>query len=61
MAFQMFDRAKEVGYGKFTDIAVEFKSLLDFIANLDKDVIVYLLVDFPLPELPSTSTANPIS
>ncbi|WP_304960273.1 AAA family ATPase [Thomasclavelia cocleata] len=43
MAFQMFDRAKEVGYGKFTDIAVEFKSLLDFIANLDKDVIVYLL------------------
>lgn len=43
MAFQMFDKAKEVGYGKFTDIAVEFKGLLDFIANLDKDVIVYLL------------------
>lgn len=43
MAFQMFDKAKEVGYGKFTDIAVEFKGLLDFIANLDKNVIVYLL------------------
>ncbi len=43
MAFQMFDKAKEVGYGKFTDIAVEFKGLLDFIADLDKDVIVYLL------------------
>lgn len=39
----MFDKAKEVGYGKFTDIAVEFKGLLDFIADLDKDVIVYLL------------------
>ena len=42
MSFQMFDKAKEVGYAKFTDIAVEFKELLDSIANLDKDVIVYL-------------------
>ena len=43
MAFQMFDKAKETGYGKFTDIAVEFKNLLDFISNLKNDVIVYLL------------------
>lgn len=43
MAFQMFDRAKEVGYGKFTDIALEFKNLLDFISNLNNDVTVYLL------------------
>lgn len=44
MAFQMFDKAKEIGYGKFTDIALEFKNLLDFISSaLDDDVIVYLL------------------
>lgn len=42
MAFQMFDKAKELGYGKFTDIAIEFKALLDFITDLDDDVIVYL-------------------
>ena len=43
MSFQMFDKAKEVGYGKFTDIAVEFKNLLDFISGLNDDVTVYLL------------------
>ena len=26
MAFELFDRAKETGYGKFTDIAVRFRS-----------------------------------
>lgn len=44
MAFEMFDRAKETGYGKFTDIALDFKNLLDFIQNeTNEDVIVYLL------------------
>lgn len=44
MAFSMFDRAKEVGYGKFTDIALDFKSLMDFIIyQLPPDVIVYFL------------------
>lgn len=44
MAFQMFDKAKELGYGKFTEIAIAFKDLLDFISSaLDDDVIVYLL------------------
>jgi hypothetical protein len=44
MAFEMFDRAKETGFGKFTDIAQEFKQLLDFVQVSTKDdVIVYLM------------------
>lgn len=44
MAFSMFARAKEVGYGKFTDIALDFKGLMDFIIyQLPSDVIVYFL------------------
>lgn len=44
MAFEMFDRAKENGYGKFTDIALDFKNLMDFIQTSTKDdVTVYLL------------------
>lgn len=44
LAFEMFDRAKETGYGKFTDIAVRFRNMLDFIINkMPDDVIVYLL------------------
>lgn len=44
MAFGMFDRAKEVGYGKFTDIALDFKNLLTYIiTKTPPDVIVYFL------------------
>lgn len=44
MAFEMFDRAKEVGYNKFTDVALNFRSLVDFvIRNTPSDVIVYFL------------------
>lgn len=44
MAFGMFDRAKEVGYNKFTDIAVDFKNLVTYIIkNVPSDVIVYFL------------------
>lgn len=44
MAFESFRRAKEVGYGKFTDYAVDFKSLIDFIiTQTPDDTIVYLL------------------
>lgn len=43
MSFEMFDRAKEMGYGKFTDIALDFKNLLDFIqTSTNDDVTVYL-------------------
>lgn len=41
---EMFDRAKEVGYNKFTDIALNFRNLIHFInKNLPDDVIVYFL------------------
>ena len=44
LAFEMFDRAKETGYGKFTDIAVRFKNMIDFIIKkMPDDVIVYFL------------------
>lgn len=44
MAFELFDRAKETGYGKFTDIALNFRNLLDFIIRkLPADTIVYFL------------------
>lgn len=44
MAFAMFDKAKEVGYGKFTDIALDFKNLIDFIIRkTPDDIIVYFL------------------
>lgn len=44
MAFGMFDRAKEVGYGKFTDIALDFKNLVtNIIKSTPSDVIVYFL------------------
>lgn len=44
LAFELFDKAKVTGYGKFTDIAVNFKRMLDFIIQvLPADTIVYLL------------------
>lgn len=44
MAFELFDKAKEVGYGKFTDIAVHFKQVIDTIRDFTpEDTIVYLL------------------
>ena len=44
LAFEMFDRAKETGYGKFTDIALRFRNMLSFVArNTPDDCIVYFL------------------
>lgn len=44
MAFEMFDRAKEVGYNKFTDVALNFRNLVDFvIREMPADKIVYFL------------------
>ena len=44
MAFEMFDKAKEIGYNKFTDVALHFRNLIDFIIRgLPEDVIVYFL------------------
>lgn len=44
MSFDMFDRAKETGYGKFTDCALNFYNLIQFvIKNLPPHIIVYFL------------------
>lgn len=44
MAFAMFGKAKETGYGKFTDIALDFYNLLQHvIRNTPRDCIVYFL------------------
>lgn len=44
LAFEMFDRAKEIGYNKFTDIAVRFRNMIDYInRSTPEDTIVYLL------------------
>lgn len=44
LAFDSFDKAKETGYGKFTDMAINFKDLIDFVINdLADDKIVYFL------------------
>ena len=37
MAFEMFDRAKEVGYNKFTDVALNFRTLVDKIIRETSD------------------------
>ena len=44
LAFEMFDRAKETGYGKFTDIALRFRNMISYVArNTSPDTIVYFL------------------
>lgn len=44
MCFEMFQTAKEKGYEKFTDMALHFYNLLQFIIQkLPPDVIVYFL------------------
>lgn len=44
MAFEELDRARETGYTKFTEMALNFSGLVRFIATeLPSDVIVYFL------------------
>jgi len=44
MAFEMFDKAKETGYAKFTEMAKSFYDLIQYIIRgLPDDVIVYFL------------------
>lgn len=44
MAFDSFDRAKETGYGKFTDMAQNFYGLIRFVIDsTPDDCIVYFL------------------
>lgn len=44
LAFEFFEKAKETGYGKFTDLALNFKNLIDYvIRETPDDCIVYFL------------------
>lgn len=44
LSFEFFDRAQENGYTKFTEIALHFRNLIQFvITNTPKDCIVYFL------------------
>ena len=44
MAFEAFDKAKVKGYEKWTDIAVNFRNLINIAVNdTPKDTIVYFL------------------
>lgn len=45
LAFELFDRAKETGYVKFTDIALRFRNMLSYVASgkVPDDTIVYFL------------------
>ena len=51
MAFESFDHAKETGYAKFTNMALNFRNLIDFvIRRTPDDVIVYFLHHTELTE-----------
>lgn len=51
MAFESFDHAKETGYGKFTNMALNFRNLIDFIIRgTPPDCIVYMLHHTELSE-----------
>lgn len=44
LSFELFDRAKETGYGKFTDIALKFRMIIKYVMEkLPEDVTVYFL------------------
>ena len=44
MAFEMFAKAKDAGYTKFTDIALNFSGIIQYvIKELPSDIIVYFL------------------
>ena len=44
LAFDMFDRAKETGSGKFTDLAVRFKNMLTYVnQKTPDDCVVFFL------------------
>ena len=51
MAFESFDHAKDTGYTKFTNMALNFKNLISFIIEqTPEDCIVYFLHHTELTE-----------
>jgi hypothetical protein len=52
LAFELFDRVSETGYGKFTDIAVRFRNMISYVASneVPEDTIVYFMHHTDLDE-----------
>lgn len=46
MSLENFRRAKETGYGKYTDMALNFERLIEWATQTDKDTIVYLMMHY---------------
>jgi len=46
MSLENFRRAKENGYGKFTDMALNFERLIEWATQTNEDTIVYLLMHY---------------
>lgn len=50
MAFASFDKAKIKGFDKFTDMAVDFKQLIDAAFATDDDTTVYFLMHYDIDD-----------
>lgn len=46
MQLENFRRAKETGYQKFTDIALNFERLIEWAMQTDEDTIVYMMMHY---------------
>ena len=46
MSLENFRRAKETGYAKFTDMALNFERLVEWATQTDEDTIVYLMMHY---------------
>lgn len=46
MSLENFRRAKETGYGKFTDMALNFERLIEWAVQTDEDTIVYIFMHY---------------
>ena len=44
MSLENFARAKETGYGKFTEMAMNFEQMIDAATKADPDTIVYIIM-----------------
>lgn len=46
MSLENFRRAKETGYGKFTDMACNFEHVIEWATQTDADTIVYIMMHY---------------
>ena len=60
MQLENFRRAKETGYGKFTEMAQNFERVIEQAANTDEDTIVYLLHHYDEPDANGVRRAKTI-